>query len=562
MGGADGAARAGTGRTAAGALLLLALCAVSVWPSLAGGFLWDDDAVTDNPHLSGWSGLVALWTHRPGIPHEEHWWPVTYTSFWLERPLWGDWAPGYRAANVLLHALACLLLWRLLARLAAPGALLAAALFAVHPVHVESVAWVIERKDVLSGALALGCAVVLLAPRDGPRAARVAAACALLAAACLAKSAVVPLPAALAAAAWWRGTLRRDARALAALGAVAVALGALDLALTRAAAPVADLARPLAERVGIAGRALTWYATSLALPAGRSPVPARFAAELPRLLPHAAAWVALLAGLFAARRRVGRAPFAALAGYVALLLPVAGLVPFSWQRHSFVADRFQYLASGLPLALAAALLARAGGGLPRAARLAGAALLVGTLAATSFDYARAFRDPGAHARRVVAASPSAWSGWFELGRVRASEGDPEGALAAYDRSLALRGDHAATWDNRGGVLWTLGRREEAERGFLRALELAPGLATAHANLGVALAARGELAEAEERLRRAAALAPRSAETRANLGLVLAKAERLDEAAVELRAALALDAGNALARRTLDTLLELRPDLGR
>ena len=99
-----------------------------------------------------WSGLWSIWFSPADIANEGHYWPVVYTSFWLEHKLWGLAPLGYHAVNVLLHLVNVLLAWRLLQSLAAPGAWIIAAVFAVHPLHVESVAWVIERKDLLSAA--------------------------------------------------------------------------------------------------------------------------------------------------------------------------------------------------------------------------------------------------------------------------------------------------------------------------------------------------------------------------------------------------------------------------
>jgi protein O-mannosyl-transferase len=131
------------------ALLLVVAVLIAYLPALQGGYIWDDNRyVTENPILPQPDGLAAIWTD-PGATIQYY--PMVFTTFWLEYRLWGLNPLGYHATNILLHALSALLLWAILRRLAVPGAWLAAALFALHPVHVESVAWVTERKNVLSG---------------------------------------------------------------------------------------------------------------------------------------------------------------------------------------------------------------------------------------------------------------------------------------------------------------------------------------------------------------------------------------------------------------------------
>src|SRR5947199_9026701 len=126
-------------RVVAAAMLLVALTLAAYAPALQAGFIWDDDSyVTANPTLQSPDGLRRIWLEPGAVPQ---YYPLTFTSLWLEYRLWGPEPTGYHVTNVVLHALAAILVWRVLARLAAPGAWFAAALFALHPVEVESVAW-------------------------------------------------------------------------------------------------------------------------------------------------------------------------------------------------------------------------------------------------------------------------------------------------------------------------------------------------------------------------------------------------------------------------------------
>ena len=198
---------------------------------LWGGLIWDDSIWSQSRAVAEWSGLSAIWSWPSRIYQEVHYWPLTYTTFWLEHKIWGLAPAGYHVVNVLLHLLNSLLVWRLLLRLAVPGAWVAAAVFAVHPTHVESVAWIIERKDVLSGLFYLTAVLVWLRFLEQPRPWRYGLALLLFVAGLLSKSIVVTLPAALLILQWWKeGRITvRDLQRVAPFFLVALLLTAVDL---------------------------------------------------------------------------------------------------------------------------------------------------------------------------------------------------------------------------------------------------------------------------------------------------------------------------------------------
>ena len=168
------------------AFLVLGLLAVVPYlpAMLWGGFVWDDGIISKADPVRDVSGLWRIWFSPSAIENEAHYWPLVYTTFWLEHKLWGFDPTGYHIVNVLLHLANTLLLWHLLRRLAVPGAWVVAAVFAVHPLHVDSVAWVIERKDVLSGLFYLSAVLTYmrLVEQSNPR--RYAGSLALYAAVC------------------------------------------------------------------------------------------------------------------------------------------------------------------------------------------------------------------------------------------------------------------------------------------------------------------------------------------------------------------------------------------
>ena len=222
-------------RGALAALALGLLAGVCYLPAMLwGGFVWDDPIWFQSRAVLEWSGLGDIWSWPSRIHREAHYWPLTYTTFWLEHKMWGLAPAGYHIVNVLLHLLNTLLVWRLLLRLAVPGAWVAAAVFATHPTHVESVAWIIERKDVLSGLFYLAAVLVWLRFLEQSRPWRYGLALLLFAAGLLSKSIVVTLPVALLIVQWWKeGCITvRDLRRVAPFFLVALIITAVDLSHT------------------------------------------------------------------------------------------------------------------------------------------------------------------------------------------------------------------------------------------------------------------------------------------------------------------------------------------
>lgn len=506
---------------AAAALALLALVPYS--GSLTGGFLWDDDAyVVENTVLTDPDGLRGIWLDPGATPQ---YYPLVHTTFWLERRLWGLDATGYRAVNLGLHLAGALLLWAVLASLGAPWPWFAAALFAVHPVHAESVAWVTERKNVLSGALALAsawCYLRFLVEPPGRRRALLYAAAALLfLGGLLSKTVVCSLPAALLVVLWWRrGRLGlRDVVPLVPFFAVGLALALVTAWLERShvGAMGADWDLSAAQRILISGRALWFYLGKLAWPH-----PLAFI--YPRWVPDAAqAWqwafpagaAALTAILWARRGTLGRGPLAAALYFGGTLLPALGFVDVYPMRFSFVADHFQYMASIGPLALAAAGCAALESWRPWTAR-AVAGVLLALLAATTFVRARDFRDLEGLWNDTLEKNPGCWMCLSNLGDLRIGQG----------------------------------RRDEAVDLFLRVLDQRPRHFMVRNDLAALLLARGDLAGAEAQLRAALALKADLASARTNLGAVLYRQGRFEESIVELSEAVRLDPGSADARANL------------
>jgi tetratricopeptide (TPR) repeat protein len=532
-----------------------------------GGFVWDDDAHVTRPGLRSLHGLWRIW-FEPGATQQYY--PVLYSAFWLELRLWGYSALGYHLANVALHAAAACLLYRILRRLAVPGALLGASAFALHPVCVESVAWISEEKNTLSAAFYMAAALAYLRFDEGRRRRWYAAATLLFVLAVLSKTVTATLPAALLVVAWWRRgrlTWRGDAAPLSpwlAMGAAAgLATAWMERAFVGAGGPAFALGP--AGRLLVAGRALWFYFGKLLWPADLAFIYPRWSPDARSLwqvlLPAAA--VAALAALFALRRR-SRGPLAAALLFAGTLFPALGFVDVYPFRFSFVADHFQYLAAAMMLPAFAAGVALAAARLPpapRRAAWAAAACAVAALAAQTWRQCAVYADVGTLWQATIARNPGCWMAYNNLGLALAADGQPDAAIPRYRRALEIYPGFAAARNNLGIALMRVGRADEAIAQYRMALETEPGDAETHNNLGIALRREGRLDEAVAQYAAALAIRPDDPGTNYNMGNALLQVGRVDEAAARLGRAVDLSPDFADARVSLGNALRRagRPD---
>ncbi len=571
-------------RTWGMALLIIALTVAVYLPAMRGGMLWDDPAHVTPPALQSWHGLERFWTE---LGATQQYYPVLFTAFWVEHRLWGDHVLGYHLVNILLHAGACCLLALLLRRLwtisepdAAPGsaprepagaAWFAAALFAVHPVCVESVAWISEQKNTLALTLALLASLAFLRFWERRTVSSYAAALGLFLLALGSKTATAPLPAALLVMLWWRrGRLswRRDVAPLLPWFAAAVTAGLFTSWVERnfVGAAGATFSLTAFERLMLAGRVVRFYLGTLAWPAELTFFYPRW--DVPGAAPGwIAGFVALAVVtviLWAIRRRM-RGPLAAWLLYGGLLFPALGffnVYPFVF---SYVADHFQYFASGSLIAAVATGAAIVLAGLPPRARVAGWAAgmaLIVALAWAANRQSALYRNNETLFRATIARNPTSWMAHQILAVTfaRAPHRHAE-AIAEYRTALRLNPDYPDAHFGLGVELARLpGHRAEAIAQYERAVQLRPIYAEAHNNLGVELAKTpGRTADAIANFEAALAVKPGFAEAHANLADVLARLPgRQAEAVKQYETALHLKPGLVWARCHLAFVLAESP----
>ncbi len=526
------------------------------WSVKDADFNWDDEAhITANPAVIGPQGLKEIWTSG-----KANYFPLTMTSFWVQHQLWGL-APGpYHVVTAAFHLGAALLLWRVLLALAVPGAWLGAMWWALHPVQVESVAWICELKNTQSAVFYLLSALWFVhwvrTPGELRADWRYGAALVAALLAILSKSSTVMLPVVLGLLGWWLGRRRgRDAVWLAPFFVLSLAAGGWTIweQKVNQMAMGPDWDHGLAARLTIAGKVPWFYLGKLLWPEPlifiypRWPVVGLGLADWVPLLGTAALGVLLWRG----REGRGRAVFLALTYFFVSLFPVLGLFDVFFFKYSFVGDHFQYLASMGPLALLAAAACRVVDTWPQARRtwaVAAAAVALLALAGMARTQTAIYADRFTLWSDTVTRNPQAWIAQMNLGNEFLARQQGAEALRHYEAALRLRPGDPWTEMNVGTALVQLGRNAEAvpylERGLRERAEAVSG----HNSLGVALRATGRRAEAWARFQRALQLDPGYAAARINAVATL----------TELADAAAAAGDQAGAAEALAALVQLQP----
>ncbi len=558
-------------RRIAQTILLVLLPCACYWPALNGAFLWDDDIlVSENRLVRAADGLRSIWFSTAPLDY----FPLTNSAFWLQWRLWGNDPLGYHLVNLALHVASSFLLWRLLRALRVPGAWFGAVLFAVHPVNVASVAWIAECKSVLSMVFYLAsllCYVRWESDVESRKLGRYAAAAGFYALALLSKSAVVMMPCVLLVLAWWRtGRVGwRDVVRTIPFFALSLAAGLATLWFQyhhSVSAESLSHANPLPVRLIVAGRTILFYL-------GKLFWPQRLAMIYPRWTFPAGdvagfVWPAALAALFGGawwgRRRWGRAPAAALASFVVILLPVCGLAHMAYFSFSYVSDHLVYAATPGVLALVAAGLTRwyERGGIGGRVALAVISGVAGLLSVTCLERADDFSGPEKLWTANLEVNPQAFAAHTNLGVVLQHRGLSHPALfpvaeAHFRAALRINSQYANAGLCLADLLRVEGRWTEAAEAYRQALAKradAEGLN----NYGVTLLELADYAGAREAFQQATRLRPDMASVYYNLyGLELAQ-DHLPEACALLRTCLRINPDDVQALTSLLALTLERP----
>ena len=499
--------------------LIFLLVVLAYLPALGAGFVWEDDKwFSAVAVLGSQDTLRAIW--QDPFAFRETYLPLVHSSFWVEYLFWGLHPLGYHLTNVLLHAANAVLFSLVLSQLALPGAWLAGAVFALHPVHVESVAWITERKNVLSCLFYLLTALYFFRSTDRNKKDFYLLSIFFFLCAALSKVAALALPLVMFLALWVKeGSLaRKHLPALVPFFLIGVLRGASAVWIEGRAVPVeADLRWSLAERLLIAGRAVWFYLGQLVWPRNLMLIYPRWVVDsgssLPFAFPLGAALAAVL--LWAFRKRWGRGPLAAFLSLILVLAPTLGFFSIAYYRYSFVTDHWLYHASLGPIALTGALFAKFG-----ARGRAAAGLVLVAFGILTWQQAAIYRDEETLWSSSVQKNPGASIAQYNLGVALQARGKREEALAHYEEALRLEPKWVEVHNNMGVILTEKEEWKGAIGHLAEAVRMKPDYAAAHSNLGIALAREGSLEEAIRHLSEAIRLDPQSLEGYLNLKTAL------------------------------------------
>lgn len=597
-------------------LFLVFIVIVAYLPVWKAGFIMDDDHfLFENPLIKSTDGLYQFWfsTEAPDY------FPMTSTTLWLEWRLWGGHPLGYHLVNVLLHALSAMLWWRVLSRLKIPGAWLAAAVFAVHPVNVDSVAWITERKNTLAMVFCVLTLLFYLRFEDTGRRRWHGLALISFTLALLSKTAVAPLPLVLLGLAWWRrGRVERKDmwRSVPFFAAAAfLALVTIWFQYNRAIGTDVVRVENFWSRLAGAGWAVWFYLYKVFLPVNLSFVYPRWRIDGANALSYMPGLL-LIVGLLVCwryRRGWGRAWLFMVGYFVVMLLPVLGFLNIYFMRYSLVADRWQYFSILGPIALAVGgvttALVRFERESPVLKPVLGGVILL-ALGALTWRHSQLYANSETLWRATLAGNPGCFLACNDLGYLMLTRGQEDKAITYIQKALEINPDYAeahvnlgslflqkgeldkailhfqkaieiqpdfaGAYYNFGNALLQKGRLDEAIIQFQKTLEIKPKFAAAHGNLGNAFLQKGQADEAMAHFQKALKIQPDFAEAHYNIGIVLLQRRQLDEAMIHFQRAVEIQPDYAdahynlgivlLRRRQLDEAMihfqkavEIRPD---
>jgi protein O-mannosyl-transferase len=553
-----------------GVVIIAAMSFLAYSPSLGGGFIWDDKDLylTQNPIIKSADGLFRFWcTTEPW-----DYYPVSNSSLWIEWRLWGMCPMGYRLTNLILHIAEALLIWIILRRLSIPGGFLAGLVFALHPVNVEAVAWISQRKDMLAvlfflvsilwylkAGMAKGSGDVTPARCDGGPREREnpsslilhpSAFCWLgLAAfvlAMLSKGSAAVLPFFLLGIVWWRGSVKwRDVVWIVAFFLVAAGLSAVNVWFQRHGSGEVIRDADFLQRLLGAGAVVWFYLCKAIVPVNLLFIYPQWHISAGNLLwwPPMCGAVLVTVVLWACRKTWVRPIFLSWILFCLALTPAMGFTDVFFMRYSLVADHYQHIAIIPVIALLAGAFSTWQRGLQGGEFLAASTLAAGAvavLACLTGLQSRLYSNEITLYTATLNRNPECWMAHNNLGIALSQVGANQEAIAHFEQSVRLNPDYPQAHDNLGAALLHTDRRQEGIEQIREALTIKPNDSEAHCLLGNVAREEGRFQEAIDHYRQALALRPDFLEALNNLGLSLVKAGRPEEAIEKYEKALKID----------------------
>jgi tetratricopeptide (TPR) repeat protein len=574
-------------RVLAGIAIIVLVAFLAYLPSIRGGFVMDDDMfVKDNNLIQTPDGLRKLWC----TTEYDEYYPVSYSTIWIERRLWEMTPTGYHVINLILHILEALLIWTILRKLSIPGAFLAALIFIVHPVNVESVAWIAQRRNVVAMLFFLlsilwylkadiSTAIVGMAPARSHQGSREQEkthssfilhpssfhfwywlSLAAFMSAMLSKGSAAVLPVLLLGIIWWlRSLTRRDLLRIAPFFLLAVVLTGVNIWFQTHGENIEIRNAGFTERLLGAGGVVWFYLYKALLPFDLAFIYPPWHIEVgdPQWWLPLLAALAVTAVLWRYRKGWSRPLLFAWGFFCVSLAPVMGFTDVGFMKYSLVADHYQHIAVIGVIALAAAgwsIWHERARNTTLRVTTAVAVVAMCTLAFLTWHQSMLYRDKIMLYQDTLEKNPGCWMIHNNLGQSLVDAGQPLEAIKHYEQALRLNANDFETNNNLGNALIRIGRLQEAIKYCEEALRLKPDCPEIHYNLGNALAQSDRPQEAIEHYQKALSLKPDYHEVHNNLGITLLKTGRTQEAIEHFEQALRLKPDYADAHLNLGVAL--------
>lgn len=584
-----------------GIAIIVFVTALIYLPALTGDWIWDDGGfVSENPIIKASNGLKRFWAST----EPPDYFPLTSTTLWAEWRLWGMKTTGYHVTNLLLHIISALLIWLILLRLKVPLAWLCAFIFAVHPVNLEAVAWITQRKTVLPMVFYLLSILLYLKYEKNRRPLIYALSLIAFILALLSKTSVIMLPFVLLLCAWWqRGKVEReDIRSSVPFFVSAFVMGLVTIWFQYNRSIGDDIVRTDGFLSRFAGSAWTvWFYLYKALfPVNLSFVYPRWSID-PAFIGSYLPGVLLAAVLFVCwryRNSWGRSSFFALAYFVVTLFPFMGFLNIYYMRYSLVADHYEYQSIIAIIALAVGLchywINRSKTDLRRWA-IAAAAVIICLLCIQTWRQSHIYRNVEILFNDTLAKNPSSWMAHYNQGHYFQEQGrdaeamryyakafllDPENpdplnnagnillkqgktdkAVGYFSMAVRVRPDFGEGYYNMGVALQQAGKTQEAIDQYYKSIKAKPGNEKAHNNLANALAGQGRYSQALSHYDEALRIKPGFVDAHVNEGIVLKRMKKYDEALKHFYEALRIQPNYVKARKNAEEILKIKAESG-
>lgn len=492
-------------------------------PAIHSDFIWDDDDyVQNNQTLRSLKGLGQIWTEPKSIPQ---YYPLVHTTFWIEYQFWALNPIGFHIVNIFLHGLSAVLLWRILRSLSVPGAWLAAVVFAIHPVNVETVAWIAERKNVLSGLLYLASLsfyikfdIASTTTVDKKNWSVYVISLLLFIGALLSKTVTCTLPAAILLLLWWKRDKIKgiDIIHLIPFFLIGISLALLTVWLEKVhvGAEGAEWSMPFFDRTLAAGRISCFYAGKLLFPINLIFVYPRWTIDtgiwwqylFPLFL------VVCLIFLFLTRRQIGKGWLVGMAGFVITLFPCLSFINVYPMRYSFVADHYQYLATPWFIALIIGGMAwfvkkQVRNIMAIVATRCLSTLVLLVLAMLTWQRCHVFLNLENLWLDTLAKNPGCWMAHNNMGKYLQGEGKLDEAIEHYHQSINIRTESSTANYNLGNALFAKGEIDQAIEYLTKATRLDSDFATAYFSLGNVYKKKNKINEAMRNYQKAIEINP-------------------------------------------------------